>query len=419
LWLYRIVVNFWFKLDYAVMTTFKIHILDDEPDLLALVADLSRSRGLATFTYNNASELFSNIDCISSEDILVLDLQLPNVDGIEVLRRFSESQISPRLILVSGLNVGVLHSAEKLAVAHGLDVIGSLSKPFSMLKFGDWLTEKVADNTVVQPVVSPQQISAEELAFAISNGQLVLYFQPQYNLRDKVMTGAEALVRWQHPRLGLVYPDQFISIAEKEGLINSLTRWVIGECVVKASQWQGLGYPLVMSVNVSADDVTSLLLPEQIAHILQETDLDPSRIVLELTESALMGELVTSLDILTRIRLRGIQLSIDDFGTGYSSLSLLHRVPFTELKIDREFVGSMDTDVEARAIVKTCILLAHELNMTVVAEGIENLDQYKLLQALGCDRGQGYMFSPAITGEDFDALARAAFPGLDTWPESK
>jgi len=393
------------------MTKLKIHILDDEPELLALVADLSRSRGLETFTYNNAAELFSNVDCISSEDILVLDLQLPNVDGIEVMRKFSESEVSPRLLLVSGQNVGVLYSAEKLAVAHGLDVIGSLSKPFSMRDFVSFLTEKIADKKVVEPEPQRLQPTAKELAFAISDNQLVLHFQPQYNIHEKVMSGAEALVRWQHPRLGLIYPDQFISLAEKEGLINILTRWVIGESVAKASQWQQHGYPLVLSINVSADDVTSLVLPEQIADILEKTHLDPSRIVLELTESALMGELVTSLDILTRIRLRGIELSIDDFGTGYSSLSLLHRVPFTELKIDREFVGSMDTDLEARAIVKTCIILAHELNMTVVAEGIENAIQYNLLSELGCDRGQGYFFSPAIAGEEFDALIQLEFPG--------
>lgn len=142
------------------------------------------------------------------------------------------------------------------------------------------------------------------------------------------------------------------------------------------------------------------MLPEQLTELLTKNQLDPTMLTLELTESALMEELVTSLDILTRLRLKGVGLSIDDFGTGYSSLSQLHRVPFTELKIDRSFVANISGDDEAKAIVKTCIILGHELNMKVVAEGVETQEQFEILKQFGCDVVQGYFFSRPVTSDE-------------------
>ncbi|MCP4040522.1 MAG: EAL domain-containing protein, partial [Gammaproteobacteria bacterium] len=165
------------------------------------------------------------------------------------------------------------------------------------------------------------------------------------------------------------------------------------QAVQQEQQWQSAGIELPVAVNISAGDITSLTLPEQLAELLEDNKLDPKRLTLEVTEGVLMGELVTSLDILTRLRLKGIRLSIDDFGTGYSSLSQLHRVPFSELKIDRGFVAHMTKDDEARAIVKTCNQLGQELNMRVVAEGVEDQLSWDLLADLGCDLAQGYFIA--------------------------
>ncbi|NOR51168.1 MAG: EAL domain-containing protein, partial [Gammaproteobacteria bacterium] len=220
--------------------------------------------------------------------------------------------------------------------------------------------------------------------------------------------GLEALVRWQHKEHGVIYPDHFIPLAEQHGLIGHLTHWVIGKVVQQERQWQEAGIFVTVSVNISAQDITSLTLPEQLAELLADNLLDPTRLILEVTESALMGKLVTSLDILTRLRLKGVGLSIDDFGTGYSSLSQLHRVPFTELKIDRSFVSNMVEDADARAIVKTCIILGHELKMYVVAEGVETKEQFELLKQLKCDMAQGIFFSKAVSAEKITEM----FSGL-------
>ncbi len=245
-----------------------------------------------------------------------------------------------------------------------------------------------------------RELGAAELQQAIRDEQLVLHYQPQVEMATGLVAGVEALVRWQHPILGLIYPNHFISLAEREGLMGALTRWVIGGVVRQEQLWRDAGMLVSISANISADNITSLTLPEQIAELLADNKLDPTRLTLEVTETALMGELVTSLDILTRLRLKGMGLSIDDFGTGYSSLSQLHRIPFTELKIDLSFVSNMTVDAEARAIVKTCILLGHELNMKVVAEGVEDQRTWDLLLGLGCDVAQGYFMARPMPADE-------------------
>ena len=214
------------------------------------------------------------------------------------------------------------------------------------------------------------------------------------------MVGVEALVRWQHPEQGIIYPEHFLPLVEQSSMMNVLTRWVLEKAVKQGQLCQGAGFSMDVSVNMSALDITGLMLPEQLAELLDDNKLDATHLTLEITESALMGKLVTSLDILTRLRLKGINLSIDDFGTGYSSLSQLHRIPFSELKIDRSFVSKMGEDNEARAIVKTCIMLGHELNMRVVAEGVETEQQLELLKQMGCDLAQGYFIAKPMSGSE-------------------
>ncbi|MFK5893488.1 MAG: EAL domain-containing protein, partial [Pseudomonadota bacterium] len=190
-------------------------------------------------------------------------------------------------------------------------------------------------------------------------------------------------------------------------LMSELTHWVISNVVQQERQWQKNDLEICVSANISANDITSLTLPEQLVQLLSDNELDPTRLTLEVTESALMGELVTSLDILTRLRLKGTGLSIDDFGTGYSSLSQLHRVPFTELKIDQSFVFNITEDPEARAIVKTCIMLGHELNMLVVAEGVEDQETWDILTQLGCDIAQGYFIARPMPADKLLIWAKA------------
>ena len=355
-----------------------------------LLSVIIQSIGLKCQIFTSAREFLLVVT--ESSDIILLDLNMPDVDGIEVIRIMAQSMCESRLILISGHDKGVLHSAQQLAQAHELNVIDSLTKPIQIERLQHLIKTCSHEGDVNKRFNNENNLIPEisELELAIKNHEFILHYQPQLDLKTNKLRGAEALIRWQHPDRGLLYPDLFIPLAEKSGLIGDLTALVIAMSMEQSSRWQEQNLFTQVSVNISAINITSLSLPEQLSELLQGNRLDPNMLILEVTESALMGELVTSLDILTRLRMKGFGLSIDDFGTGYSSLSQLHRIPFTELKIDKSFVMSMNSDDDSRAIVKTCILLGHELNMEVVAEGVESQEIYDNLKVLGCDIAQGY-----------------------------
>ena len=328
-----------------------VYLIDDEIDMLELLSDVIESTGLIAQPYNRASHFFEQVNEFEKNSILVLDLNMPDMDGVEVIRRLSTMPAAPSLILMSGYDSSILHAAEKLGKARNLEILAYIGKPIDIEKFKNLLSTTVVDKTTPPVISTEREPSFEELQWAITHEQLILHYQPQVNILTGGMFGVEALIRWQHPTRGLTYPDRFIPLAEQKGLIGAITHWVIETAVKQRQRWRKQGLDLLVSVNISAVDITSLTLPEQLADLLANNQLDPTMLMLEVTETTLMSELVMSLDILTRLRLKGVGLSIDDFGTGYSSLSQLHRVPFTELKIDRSFVANLSQDEEARAIV--------------------------------------------------------------------
>lgn len=379
----------------------KIYIIDDDIQVAELLVTAIRGFGLQAESFNNAYD-FLGVK-LNVEDIILLDLNMPDMDGIEVIRKLASSCCSARLILISGHDLGVLHSAEQLAQAHSLKVVAGLTKPISIAQLKELilrLVQEMPDSIILKEgrYLSPD---ITELVSAIENDQFVLHYQPQIEVATGRVSGAEALVRWIHPERGIVYPEDFISLAEKNHLMGSLTELILVRVLHQQKTWKKNGIVVPVSVNISADNIRGLSLPENLMEIIQTNELDAHCITLEITESALMDELVTSLDILTRLRIKGFKLSIDDFGTGYSSLSQLHRIPFTEMKVDKSFVMSMGYDVESRAIVKTCVMLGHELSMSVVAEGVESGEILDMLKSLGCDYAQGYHISSPLPEDEF------------------
>jgi len=377
-----------------------IYIIDDEPQTVALLTEYVELVGYEAKTFVEAEAFFEEKITITDGSMMVLDLNMPKMDGIEVMRQMVETGRLLPLVLVSGYDSGVLHSAEQLAKAYSLDIVATLAKPFTF-KFFKEIVEKYSQKT--ERRLAPRKalsVTTSDLESAILNNQLVLHYQPQINVHSGELTGAEALVRWQHPEHGLIYPDLFIGLAEESGLIADLTAQVIRMAMDQVLKWKANQLVIPVSVNISAENITSLSLPEQLSNMLNKHQIEPTMLTLEVTESALMGKLVTSLDILTRLRMKNFHLSIDDFGTGYSSLSQLYRMPFTELKVDQSFVMNMLNDEEAKGIVKTCIMLGHELNMKVVAEGVEDLDTLELLKSMGCDIAQGYQIARPMPAEN-------------------
>jgi len=239
-----------------------------------------------------------------------------------------------------------------------------------------------------------------ELRTALEEDQLLLCYQPVINLQDETISGVEALVRWRHPRLGLLQPDDFIPVAEQTGLIQPLTTWVLETAAEQSQQWAKQGLELRIAVNLSAHNLHDLHFPEKFLDIIDQDEVQVPRLRLEITETAIMSGSSHALEVLNRLSARGVRISIDDFGTGYSSLNYLKRLPVDEIKIDRSFVTHMTIDENDTVIVRSTIDLAHNMGLKVVAEGAEDEATYQLLGRLHCDLVQGFHISIPLTAEE-------------------
>ncbi|MDG1582636.1 EAL domain-containing protein [Pseudomonas sp. GOM6] len=241
-----------------------------------------------------------------------------------------------------------------------------------------------------------------DLRHAAANGELLLYYQPKLDIRSRQAHGAEALLRWNHPQYGMVSPGEFIPLAERTGSIQLLTAWVIEEALRQLHLWNQCGLKLQVSLNISAEDLVSLDLDERIATLLEAHEVPAEQLVLEITESAVMQDPALALEVLQRLRQRGLPLSVDDFGTGYSSLAQLKRMPVQELKIDQAFIRELDAHSEDAVIVRSTIEMSHALGLRVVAEGIEQRATLELLTAWGCDIAQGYLIGKPLPASAFE-----------------
>jgi EAL domain-containing protein (putative c-di-GMP-specific phosphodiesterase class I) len=237
-----------------------------------------------------------------------------------------------------------------------------------------------------------------------ANGQIVLALQPAIDLATGAPTGVEALVRWHHPRRGVLAPSEFIAVMEHSDLVDAFTRYVINQALRISAGWATQGVHLPISVNLSARSLLDRDLPATVAGLLIAHGVPPQRLTLEITETAMVSDLAVIAEVVAGLRASGVQVSVDDFGTGFSSLKFLSRVPVDEVKIDRTFVSQLGASPEAAAIVRTTVDLAQQLGLRVVAEGVETVAQRTALAALGATAAQGHLFYPAMAVEQATAV---------------
>lgn len=379
----------------------KILILDDEPFMLKLLGQMLAKLGYTQVTTcdsgDRALELIDEPH--SAPDLVLCDLNMPKMDGIEFVRKLVERRYAGSLILVSGEDERVLQTAEKLVQAHRITVLGRLGKPLTP-KGLIALLDKWSPPSQAGLRAAKKPYGADEVRAAITNGELVNYYQPKVALATGELVGVESLVRWHHPKDGMVFPDQFIGVAEKHGLIDDLTRVVLAGALAQDKAWRDAGLVLQVAVNVSMDNLTSLDFPDIVARETAAAGVAPQDVVLEVTESRVMKELRDALEILTRLRLKRFVLSIDDFGTGHSSLAQLRDIPFDELKVDRSFVHGAHTNKTIRAIHRASVDLAQRLGMKIVAEGIEDIDDWHFVHSTGCDLAQGYFIGKPMPASE-------------------
>lgn len=265
---------------------------------------------------------------------------------------------------------------------------------------------KIFDKEMHQRALRLLQVETD-LRYAVERSEFFLVYQPIVDLGNQKLCGFEALIRWQHPVHGLISPLEFISIAEETGLIAPIGEWVLREACAQLSDWKKRNensQNLWISVNVSTKQFTHTDLVSLVSEILEETNLDPQSLKLELTESAMVDNIDYAVGVMENLKKLGLKLSIDDFGTGYSSLSYLHRLPLSSLKIDRSFVAQMSESIENQEIIKTIVSLAQSLHLEIIAEGVENSSQMSQLKDLACEFGQGYYFAKPLAAEKAESL---------------
>lgn len=338
-------------------------------------------------------------------DIVICDLDMPGMDGMEFLRRLSQGNKRASVILASGLERTLIASVATMSKAYGIRLLGVVEKPLTPAKLKPLLKlHRLPDPARTD--AAPPAFALEEVIDGLKDDQFEPFFQPKIDLATGAITGAEALARWRHPHMGLVAPAAFIELLEKHAGIDELTWCMLRKAAAICLDWRNMGLDATVSVNLSLKSLNDVVVADRVTEIVRSQGLDPRHMVLEVTESAATTDVGIALENLARLRMKGFGLSIDDYGTGYSSMSQLTRIAFTELKVDQSFVMNAARENAARVILESSVKLARSLGITSVAEGVETPDGIRLLRRLHCDVAQGYFIARPMEGEVFRAWVR-------------
>lgn len=355
-----------------------------------LVAMLQR---LNARTIHAAAEGQGALDVLATNsiDLIISDIDMPGVDGLEFMRLLAESGYRGSVIIVSGIESVLLTATEAMTKAYGISLLGVISKPVTRAALSRLIVRHARPMPQLkEKTTSARAFSLEEILRALDADQFEPFFQPKVELTTRRVVGAEALARWRHPKHGIVPPIRFVKPLEDAGKIDELMWVMLKKGAAFCSTLNATGVESSIAINLSIRSLNNVQLAQQIAEIVKGCHLKPSQICLEITESAATTNLAAALENLTRLRMKGFTLSIDDFGTGYASMEQLTRIPFSELKVDRTFVANAGTNEAARLVLKSSLQLARDLSIDSVAEGVETQPDWELLQELGCDLAQGY-----------------------------
>ncbi len=331
--------------------------------------------------------------------IVFIDLMMPKHDGIEVLRLLQKSNHVAGVIISSGEQDTILKAAASIAKSYDLRLMGELQKPFTK-DMAAAVLKKDIPKALKKRTQNTNQFTRNDVRRCIAKDEILVMYQPKIDIETLQFVSAEALVRWQHPDMGILGPGTFLPLVEELDMIGTMTTLIMEKAYSQVSKWKSIGINPNIAINLSARSFNDLNLPEQMVAITNKYNIATKRVTLEVTESWRTQDKTLALDILTRLRLKGFKLSIDDFGTGYSSMTQLKQVPFTELKLDQSFVRGAGTDKQARIIVETCIALGQRLGLHVVAEGVEKQSDWDLVTELGCDEVQGYFIARPMPGSN-------------------
>ena len=389
------------------MTKFALHVLVLEDHgfqrrmALRMLAELGVAR--IDEAADGASALALLEQLPAPPDLVLVDLDMPGMDGIEFIGHVAARHLARSIALVSAMDPALINSVQTVARDYGLRVLGSIEKPITAEKLEATLHSYEEQ---LQEIAEEEAIAVEvdEVRAALADGAIEPWFQPQVELLNGRVLAVEVLARWIRDG-HVVRPMQFVPVLERAGLGRELTDAMLVQACRWKRQWDQADLRLQVAVNVSHATLVDPAVADHFQALVKAQGVEPGAIMFEITESALMAD--RGLSVLARLRLKGFGLSIDDFGTGYSSLAQLSEVPFTELKIDRGFVSGATKQPRKRAVIEASLVLARKLRLGVVAEGVETVDEWQMLSELGCDAAQGFLISKAVPGVELaEVIAR-------------
>ena len=391
----------------------RLLILDDDLAVARLIGMVAERLGFEVRCVEEPQAFFDALSSMQPSHVAI-DLIMPGMDGVEVMRQLALAGCDAAVILTSGMGKTVLESARSTASERGLNVVGVLPKPFQFVTLRDMLQRDVGGPDqaraalpamAAKPIVVPPDV----LRAAITERRISIVAQPKIELAGGRVEGAEVLSRWTDPDLGFVPPDVFVAAAEAGGMMDALTTLVLEQSLAWFSDSQLCADGGSIAVNLSTSCLCNVSLADHIERQCRAHDVSPEHLILEITESTAMDRTADVFDTLTRLRLKGFRLSLDDFGTGYSSLAQLARLPLSEIKIDRSFVSRIHTSDVSHKIVDATIRLARGLDLISVAEGVEDPATLRTLEEMGCQLAQGYLISrPLPVNQFYDWLQARA-----------
>ncbi len=375
------------------MQNLKLLIVDDSPVQREYMLQLCHDIGFAEVSSAENGEIALPMLQQQQFDVLICDLEMPGLDGIELLHKVASLNCNAAVIIVSGREQNLLTAVELMARSDGLQVLGSLQKPLDTAAFSQLLSQLKPQAHSNKNLAQQQQqplLDFKELSEALQQHRFVLHYQPKVDVQSGQLAGVEALVRLQHPSRGLIYPGHFIAVCERFNLIDALSYEVLLLAIAQLQQWRVQGFVPNISVNLSATSFENAFFLQQVNQLLADSAIDPAQLMFEVTETAVIRNMGQALAFLSRLRLSGFGLSIDDYGTGYSSVKQLSQIPFTELKIDRSLIDGIASRRHLQVILSSTLSMCQQLGIKVVAEGVESHADWQYLQQFSGLVAQGY-----------------------------
>jgi EAL domain-containing protein (putative c-di-GMP-specific phosphodiesterase class I) len=378
-------------------------IVDRDPVSLEVLRGVADHLGCDRIEADSATSL-QEVLSARLPTIAVLAIDQIEADGVAVLQLLAQYGARPATLLIGSVKARVLSSAKRAAEASGLTVVGMSARP---------LDANHVENIVSAHLALLPPMAKEELEKALAEHELFLQYEPKVAISSDSLRiqAVEALVRWRHPRRGVLLPRHFLRAVEHHGLMSGLTDFVMTDAVRQATQWRAKGLPLQLVVNLSPRLVRDGGFPERLAALLREHDLPAEQLILDVTEAPGSDDRQLIRDVFTRLRIRGIGLSLDNFGTGLSSLTDLYRMPYSEIKVDHSLLADVPYEHDAQLIVRAIADLAHTLELTVCAAGVETRDMLEFVRAARFDSAQGRLFGGSMSGADIERLVLG-------WPRS-